>query len=114
MQTPIGASRATSIELSVKEELVFIVYRIGLMWFTRVPRYVQLIYCVRILACYRRKKVDSSMFINYMICWWFCCSTILALSAVKIPGLAKGESWLTLHAPCTVLCTLCSVLHDPC
>jgi hypothetical protein len=35
MQTPIGASRATSIELSVNDELVFIVYRIGLMRFTR-------------------------------------------------------------------------------
>ena len=35
MQTPIGASRATSIELSVKEELVFIIYRIGIMRFTR-------------------------------------------------------------------------------
>jgi len=35
MQTPIGASRATSIELSVNDELVFIVYRIGIMRFTR-------------------------------------------------------------------------------
>ena len=41
MQTPIGASRATSIELSVNDELVFIVYRIGIMRFTRAPRYVQ-------------------------------------------------------------------------
>jgi len=62
MQTPIGASRATSIELSVNDELVFIVYRIGIMRFTRAPRYVQLIYCVRILACYVHKWLDSVMF----------------------------------------------------